>query len=70
MTADGWRQTIVQVVDASRCGEDRGLDLLAQLLVEQDQAKQALRKVGFGCIGMPWADVVHEILTLTGREDR
>lgn len=65
MTAEGWRDAIVQAVDASRCGEHHALTLLVQILVEQDEAKQALRQVGFGCTGMPWAEVVRDIITLT-----
>jgi hypothetical protein len=65
MTAEGWRAALFQAIEAFRGGDPRAVDLLVQILVEQDQAKQALREVGFGCTGMPWADVVRDIITLT-----
>jgi hypothetical protein len=66
MTAEGWRSLVFQAIDRhDRHGDPEPLNLLVQLLVEQDQAKQALREIGFGCTGMPWAEVVREIVTLT-----
>jgi len=43
--------------------------LMAKLLYEQDAAKQALRELGYGCTGMPWADVVEEIRAGARRAD-
>jgi hypothetical protein len=56
MTKEGWRELVVMAaLDPER------LELLAQLLAEQDAAKNRLRELGFGCVGMPWSDVVEEI---------
>jgi hypothetical protein len=42
-------------------GDASSLDLLAALLEEQDMAKAALGRKGYGCIGRPWLGVVDEI---------
>jgi hypothetical protein len=61
-TLDGWKQIALKAVHDHDAGDDEMLDLLAQLLSEQDAAKQALRDKGYGCIGMPWAETVAEVL--------
>jgi hypothetical protein len=56
MTLQGWREA---VQGASR--DTTLAELMAQLLFEQDAAKNRLRELGYGCIGMPWAKVVEEV---------
>jgi hypothetical protein len=56
MTEQGWRECV------RKTASDPVLaDLMAKLLYEQDQAKQALRELGYGCSGMPWLDVIAEL---------
>lgn len=45
--------------------DNRTLDLLAQLLTEQDAAKNELREKGYGVTGTPWPDVVREVPRVT-----
>jgi hypothetical protein len=61
LTREGWRELVLAAVRRFNSGDDEMLDLLSTLLEEQDNAKQALRTLGYGCCGMPWADVVAEI---------
>lgn len=61
MIKEGWRQTVREAVQRANEGEPTQLALLVELLTEQDQAKQELRELGYGCTGMPWLDVVKEI---------
>lgn len=61
MTKDGWRMAVVRAVNRYQAGDTRALDLLAQLLAEQDEAKGRLSEAGFGVIGTPWAKVVNEV---------
>lgn len=56
MTAEGWRE-LVEL--AAR--DERTLELLAQLLEEQDLAKQVLRDKGYGCTGMGWLETVDTV---------
>ncbi len=62
MTFEGWQDT---VIDAAKRylddGDETLLVLLAQLLTEQDAAKEALKRLGYGCTGTPWPEVVEEI---------
>jgi hypothetical protein len=65
MTAEGWRDIVREAVVRHDGGDDELLTLVARLLAEQDDAKEALRQVGFGCTGMPWPELVRDIITLT-----
>lgn len=56
MTAEGWRELVLDAVRRNDHGDSSQLGLLGRLLAEQDEAKQVLRDLGYGCIGMPWAD--------------
>lgn len=56
MTLDGWRDLVIEAVR-----RQESVDLLSRLLAEQDRAKSRLSALGFGCIGMPWAEVIDEI---------
>jgi hypothetical protein len=69
MTKEGWRCAVIEAVQNADEGNDELLKLLVHLLTEQDQAKQALRDLGYGCTGMPWADVVEEIRDGARRAD-
>jgi hypothetical protein len=56
MTLDGWKLVVLHAAD------DVGRrDLLAKLLYEQDQAKESLRRLGYGVIGTPWPKVIAEV---------
>jgi hypothetical protein len=61
MTEAGWKEAILEAVRRAETGDRTLLNLMALLLTEQDQAKQQLRELGYGCIGMSWLDVVAEI---------
>jgi hypothetical protein len=61
MTREGWRECAIEAVRRADAGEPAMLDLLARLLEQQDDAKEALRRKGYGCIGRPWPDVVLEV---------
>lgn len=61
MTRDGWRDVILSAAVRSAGGKHDALDLLADLLAEQDAAKNALRELGYGVIGTPWPNVVRAI---------
>jgi hypothetical protein len=62
MTDDGWHDAI------RRAAHDRVLlDRLAQLLTEQDAAKEDLRRLGYGVTGTPWPLVIQEIANLGRR---
>jgi hypothetical protein len=56
MTKEGWKHVIQQANT-----NEESLDLLARLLAEQDKAKSDLSNV-FGCTGMPWAEIVTNVL--------
>lgn len=61
MTAEGWRALVLQAVYRRENGDHEPFDLVVHLLTEQDQAKEGLRRLGFGVIGTPWSEVVAEI---------
>lgn len=61
MTREGWMLAILEAVERAKSGDDELLNLMATLLREQDQSKHELRELGFGCMGMPWLDMVQEI---------
>lgn len=61
MNKDAWRQNILSAVAKYQQGDSQHLELLAQLLDEQDTAKQMLRSKGYGCTGMGWIDTVNEV---------
>lgn len=64
MTADGWRLIVLGAAYSNNENDDPAkLDLLASLLAQQDEAKERLRELGYGCIGSTWSDVVREIET-------
>jgi len=56
VTLDGWRACVRHAAD-----DPAQLELLAQLLSEQDSAKQVLQEKGYGCTGMGWLQTVGEI---------
>lgn len=58
MTLQGW----TEAVERAKTDEEMAA-LIARLLYEQDQAKEALRRKGYGCIGMPWLEMVDEVPT-------
>lgn len=61
MTAEGWKHALLLAVQQAEHGKPMTLDLLAQLLEEQDTAKEKLRRKGYGVTGTPWAQVVEEV---------
>lgn len=61
MTKEGWREVILNATRKNDTGDSSALELLAQLLYEQDEAKNSLREKGYGCTGMPWAETVDEV---------
>jgi hypothetical protein len=56
MTLKGWQAAVEK---AKR--DPEMARLMAQLLFEQDKAKNALREKGYGCTGMPWHQMVEEV---------
>jgi hypothetical protein len=56
MTLQGWRELVSRIPD-----DPVQAELVAQLLYEQDSAKNDLRKKGYGCTGMPWRETVAEV---------
>jgi hypothetical protein len=56
MTLDGWKRVVLHATD-----DLDSIDLLAKLLYEQDQAKESLRRLGYGVTGTPWPDVIAEV---------
>lgn len=64
MTVEGWKMLVLHAVSRYIAGDVEPLDLLALLLNEQDEAREQLRRLGFGCTGMPWPQVVNEIETM------
>jgi hypothetical protein len=67
VTVEGWRDAVLQAVRDHDAGDPTLLQLMSRLLAEQDDAKQRLRELGYGCIGMPWADVVDDIADVVRR---
>lgn len=61
MTRAGWRHAVLEAVKRHEAGDSVLLDLMADLLREQDQAKHQLREIGFGVTGTPWLDMVDEV---------
>ena len=61
MTKQGWRTRIVEAVAELMLGEETRIDLMAAYLEEVDNARQALRDKGYGCIGMPIERQVEEV---------
>lgn len=61
MTREGWKRVVESAVQNADKGDVSSLDLLVTLLTEQDQAKEEIRRLGFGVTGMPWLDMVDEI---------
>ena len=53
MTIDGWKGVIHQANN-----NPEQFELLAKLLVEQDEAKQILRDKNYGCTGMSLLETV------------
>ncbi len=63
MNQEGWFELIRDANWRYEDSADRSqLDLLAQLLAEQDAAKERLRVMRFGCIGTPWPEVVQQVV--------
>lgn len=56
MTIEGWRHAVSRAAYDSEFAER-----LAQLLCEQDHAKAVLQCKGYGCTGIPWAELVEEV---------
>jgi hypothetical protein len=63
MTRDGWRELVRSAHHNAPL-----LELLAELLAEQDAAKERLRRLGFGVCGMPWSDVIEEVAARANEE--
>jgi hypothetical protein len=61
LTPEGWRALVADAVRRAQAGDPELVELIARVLSEQDEAKHRLRELGFGCIGMPWAEVVDAI---------
>jgi len=61
MTRDDWKKFIRDTVYDADVGDYEALDLLAQVLEEQNLAKQKLRGMGFGCTGMGLLETVGEV---------
>lgn len=61
MTEEGWQEAVIKANRRADEGDLTLLTLMSKLLAEQDEAKDRLNKIGFGCIGMPWLNVVEEI---------
>lgn len=69
MTQEGWRHAVLEAGRRHDAGDDQLLETMSELLTVQDAAKERLRRIGFGCIGMPWPDVIEEVaqhMRLTG----
>jgi hypothetical protein len=68
MTKFGWRDAVKTAIWKSDVlGDNRLLDMLCELLEAQDTAKDTLGKLGYGCTGAPWAQVVEEVRRLGDR---
>jgi hypothetical protein len=65
MTEQGWRAIVERAAI-----DDRMRDLLVKLLTEQDAAKSALRRKGYGCTGMGWLETVREVPPTSGDDER
>ena len=60
MTKDGWRELVLRAAH-----DPHLLRILAQLLHEQDVAKELLHRKGYGVSGTPWLDIVAAIPSRT-----
>ena len=69
MTAEGWRQAVIQAVRESDDGHADMIEMLAHLLAEQEKAKQDLRNIGFGWCGLNWPGTVQLIADAVAGED-
>lgn len=61
MTRDGWRALVLEAVRRHDRGDDELLELTADVLAEQDLAKQALRDKGYGCTGVGLLRTVQDV---------
>jgi hypothetical protein len=57
VTKEGWSIVVKNAID-----DPKAFDLLCDLLVEQDQAKQLLRETGFGVSGQSLLATVQEVI--------
>jgi hypothetical protein len=60
MTKFGWKEAVLAAVHRAECNDFRLLDLLAELLEEQDMAKDKLSN-RYGWTGIPWPRLVDEV---------
>jgi hypothetical protein len=61
MTQQGWKEAVLKAADDHERGDDVMLELLSKLLEEVDDAKEQLRRKGYGCTGMPWRNMINEV---------
>jgi hypothetical protein len=56
-----WKELVIQAVDENSKGDEARLNLLVQLITECEEAKQELRKKGYGVTGQGILKTVHEV---------
>lgn len=62
MTKEAWVDAISEAAKKYLNGDSTHINLMAQMIVEFETAKQMLRDVGFGCTGMGIVETVNEVL--------
>ena len=67
VTAEGWRDVIIDAVRKVDTGDGSSIELLAKSLEELDRAKQRLHNAGFGVTGTNILRSVDEVLEYAHR---
>lgn len=62
MTAEHWRQLVVNAVQFAENGNPRVLDRLAELLAEGDQVREKLQQAGVAWTDRPLSESIEELV--------
>jgi hypothetical protein len=58
MTLDHWRQLVMHAATEAVNRDQEPLNLIAEMLYQSEEAKQELRKKGYGCTGMSLLETI------------
>lgn len=61
MTVQGYREGIIKAVEEHYAGDSTYLNMIAEVLEEQDEAKQALRDKGYGHTGLSLLRTIQQV---------
>lgn len=59
MTKEGWKLLIKHAVN-----DEKQMELLVELLIEYEEAKNRLKNKGYGCLGTTLVQAVNEVPVL------